>query len=139
VRIEESIEIDRPCELVYALVRDLERAPEWQESLESVDVQMGAEVRKFGGLRHEASFIVQEDDPPRRLVMTSESDPAYVRASFDLRQSGDGTRVDFALELDLRGATRFAGGIVKAAAQREAKANLERLKELAEGTHSAAG
>jgi len=139
VRIEDSVDIDRPCELVYELVRDLERAPEWQESLESVDVHAGTEVRKFGGLRHEASFIVQEDDPPRRLVMTSEGGPAFARASFDLQQSGDGTRVDFSLEVELHGAARFAGGIVKAAAQREARSNLERLKELAEGMQPAAG
>jgi uncharacterized membrane protein len=130
--IDEAIEIDRPCELVYGLVRNLERAPEWQESLESVDVHAGTEVRKFGGMRHEASFIVQEDDPPRRLVMTSDGGPAYARATFDLQQSGDGTRVDFSLELDLHGAARFAGGIVKAAAQREVRRNLQSLKQLAE-------
>ena len=132
MRIDEAIEIDRPCELVYGLVRDLERAPEWQESLESVDVHAGTEVRKFGGMRHEASFIVQEDDPPRRLVMTSDGGPAVARATFDLQQSGDGTRVDFSLELGLRGAARFAGGIVKAAAQREVRRNLQSLKQLAE-------
>ena len=132
MKIDESIEIDRPCELVYGLVRDLERAPEWQESLESVDVHAGTEVRKFGGLRHEASFIVQEDDPPRRLVMTSDGGPAHARATFDLQQSGDGTRVDFSLALDLHGAARFAGGIVKAAAQREVRRNLQSLKQLAE-------
>jgi len=132
VRIDEGIEIDRPCELVFGIVRDLERAPEWQESLESVDVHAGTEVRKFGGMRHEASFIVQEDDPPRRLVITSDGGPAYARATFDLQQSGDGARLDFSLELDLRGAARFAGGIVKAAAQREVRRNLQSLKQLAE-------
>ncbi len=132
MRIDEGIEIDRPCELVFGIVRDLERAPEWQESLESVDVQAGTEVRKFGGMRHEASFIVQEDDPPRRLVITSDGGPAYARATFDLQQSGDGARLDFSLELDLRGAARFAGGIVKAAAQREVRRNLQSLKQLAE-------
>ena len=90
-------------------------------------------------MRHEASFIVQEDDPPRRLVMTSDGGPAHARATFNLQQSGDGTRVDFSLEVDLRGAARFAGGIVKAAAQREARSNLERLKALAEGTQPAVG
>ena len=139
MRIEESVEINRPCELVYWLVRDLERAPEWQASLESVDVHAGTEVRRFGGMRHEAVFVVQEDDPPRRLVMTSEGGPAYVRATFDLHQAGDGTRVEFTLDLDLRGPARFAGGIVKAAVEREARSNLEQLKELAEGTLQAGG
>ena len=130
--IEESVEIAKPVEVVYAIIRDLERAPEWQESLESLDVQAGTEVRNFGGRRHEATFVIQEDDPPRRLAITSEGGPASVRASFDLQQVGDGTRVDFTLDIELRGVARFAGGMVKGAAQRGAHDDLQRLKELAE-------
>jgi carbon monoxide dehydrogenase subunit G len=132
VTIEESVEIAKPVEVVYALVRDLERAPEWQDSLESVDIHAGTEMRNFGGRRHEATFVVQEDDPPRRLSITSEGGPASVRASFDLQQVGDGTRVDFTLDIELRGVARFAGGMVKGAAQRGAQDDLQRLKELAE-------
>jgi carbon monoxide dehydrogenase subunit G len=132
VTIEDSVEIAKPIEVVYAIIRDLERAPEWQDSLESVDVQAGTEVRHFGGRRQEATFVIQEDDPPRRLAITSDGGPASVRASFDLQQVGDGTRVDFTLDIELRGLARFAGGMVKGAAQRGAHDDLERLKELAE-------
>ena len=68
LKVEDSVEIAKPQELVYALVRDLDRAPEWQESLESVDVEAGTEVRRVAGFRQEAQFFVLEDDPPRRLV-----------------------------------------------------------------------
>jgi carbon monoxide dehydrogenase subunit G len=131
--IEESIEIAKPVEYVYALIRDLDRAPDWQESLESVNVHAGTEVRSFGGRRQEALFVIVEDDPPRRLVITSEGGPASVRAEFELHQSGDGTRVDCTLDIDLRGVARFASGMVKGAAQRGAQQDLLRLKELAEG------
>ncbi len=130
--IDESIEIEKPPEVVWTLVRDLERAPEWQESLESVDVHAGTEVRRFAGRTQEATFVVVEDDAPRRLVITSEGGPAYARATLDLSAAGDGTRVEFTLELELHGAARLAGGIVRSAAQREVSANLQRLKELAE-------
>lgn len=130
--IEESIEIARPVEAVYAIIRDLERAPDWQDSLESVDVQAGKEVRNFGGRRQKSTFVIQEDDPPRRLAITSEGGPASVRATFELQPSGDGTRVDLALEIELHGVARFARGIVKGAAQRGAHGDLQRLKELAE-------
>jgi carbon monoxide dehydrogenase subunit G len=132
--IEESIEIEKPIEAVYAIIRDLERAPEWQDSLVSVDVHAGTEVRSIGGRRHDATFVIQEDDPPRRLVITSESGPAAVRAEFDLQQAGDGTQLDFTLDIELRGVARFAGGMVRGAAQRSAHEDLERLKALAE-TH----
>jgi carbon monoxide dehydrogenase subunit G len=132
VTLEDSIYVDRSTEVVYALVRDLERAPEWQDSLESVDVEAGTEVRRFGGRRVEASFFVLEDDPPRRFAISSKGGPAEARAEFDLEPDGDGTRVVFTIDLRLRGAARLASGVVKPTAQREMRGDLERLKELAE-------
>jgi uncharacterized membrane protein len=137
--IEESVEIEKPVEVVYTLIRDLERAPAWQETLESVDVAGGQEVRSFGGRRHEGAFIVVEDDPPRRLVISSDGGPASVRAQFELQQAGDGTRLDFTLEVELHGVARFAAGMIKGSAERGARDDLRRLKELAEGTQPAAG
>jgi uncharacterized membrane protein len=128
----DSVAIAKPQELVYSLVRDLERAPEWQESLESVDVHAGTEVRRIAGFRQQAAFLVLEDDPPRRLAISSEGGPARVRATFELEPDGDGTRVVFTLDVDLRGPTRLARGLFKTVAQRELRTSLQRLKELAE-------
>ncbi len=130
--VEDVVEIAKPQELVYALVRDLERAPEWQSSLESVDIHAGTEVRRIGGVRQEATFLVVEDDPPRRLAITSEGGPADARATFELEPSGDGTLVKFTLEFELRGPARIAGPIVKTTAQREVRSSLEKLREVAE-------
>jgi carbon monoxide dehydrogenase subunit G len=132
VTVEDSVGVAKPQELVFALVRDLERAPEWQWSLESVDVQAGTEVRRLAGLRQEAQFFVLEDDPPRRLAISSEGGPAKVRATFDLEPDGDGTRVNFRLELELRGPARLARGFARGAAQREVRTTLRKLKEVAE-------
>ena len=132
MNVEDSVEIAKPQELVYALVRDHERAPEWQPSLESVDVQAGTEVRKIGGRRQTATFLVVEDDAPRRLAITSESSPAKARATFDLEPAGDGTIVKFALDVELRGKARFAGRLVKVATQHEVHTTLQKLKEIAE-------
>ena len=130
--VEESVYIERPAEAVYAFVRDLERAPEWQESLVSVNVEAGTEVRQFAGRRAEARFFLLEDEPPRRLAIRSEGGSANARAQFDLQPEGDGTRAVFTLEVELRGAARLASGMVKNAVKRETSANLERLKELLE-------
>jgi uncharacterized membrane protein len=130
--VEDSVVIEKPQEIVYALVRDLERAPEWQDSLEEVDVHEGTEVRRLGGMRQDASFLILEDDPPRRLVIASEGGPADARATFDLEPSGDGTLVKFSLEVELRGAAKLAGPFAKTAAQREVRASLQKLKEVAE-------
>ena len=129
---DQSIEVAKSPEVVWAFVRDLERGPEWQESLVSVDISAGTEVRQFAGRKQTARFVVTEDDPPRRFVITSEGGPVYARATFALAPCGDGTRVDVTIDVELSGAARFAGGFVKAAAQRETRANLERLKRLVE-------
>jgi carbon monoxide dehydrogenase subunit G len=132
VTVEEFVYIARSPEVVFALVRDLERAPEWQESLESVDVARGTEVRRFGGRRQEARFFIVEDDAPRRFAIRSEGGPAAARASFDLQPEGDGTRAGFTLEVELHGAARFASAVIRPKVEREARRNLERLKELVE-------
>jgi carbon monoxide dehydrogenase subunit G len=132
VTVEDRVEIAKPQELVYALVRDLERAPEWQPSLESVDVQAGTEIRRIAGRRQTARFFVVEDDAPRRLAISSEGGPAKARATFDLESAGDGTVVKFTLAIELRGAARFAGRLVKTAAQHEVRSTLEKLKAVAE-------
>ena len=130
--IQDSVVVERPPEIVYAFIRDLERAPEWQDSLESVDVEAGTEVRRFAGRRATARFLVMEDDAPRRLVIRSEGGPADARAEFELDPDGDATRVKFTLELELGWSARFAATVIKPAAQRETRANLRRLKELLE-------
>jgi uncharacterized membrane protein len=132
VKVHDSVEIAKPQEVVYMLVRDLERGPEWQDSLLKVDVQAGTEVRRIAGMRHEASFLILEDDPPRRLAISSEGGPANARATFDLEPDGDGTRVVFALEYVLHGPMRLAGRFAKAAVQREVRSSLQKLKELSE-------
>jgi uncharacterized membrane protein len=133
VTVDDSIEIAKPQELVYAIVRDLGRAPEWQPSLESVDVHAGREVRRVGRLRREGAFLVVEDDPPRHLAITSEAGSVKARATFDLEPNGDGTRVAFKLEIELHGPKRLARRFAKTAAEREVRSSLRKLKEVAEG------
>ena len=130
--VDDSIEISKPQEVVYALVRDLERAPEWQGSLESVDVHAGTEVRRVAGIRTEAVFLIVEDDPPRHLAITSEGGPVKARATFDLEPKAAGTRVAFELDIELTGPSRIAQRFAKTAAQREVRSSLEKLKEVAE-------
>ena len=132
MKIEERIEIARPPEDVYALVSDLRRGPEWQPSLVRVDVERGIEVRKVAGQEREASFDVTRNEAPRLFEIVSRGGPVRATATFELTPDGAGTRVDLSLVLELSGALRFAGGMVRGRAEREARENLERLKALLE-------
>jgi carbon monoxide dehydrogenase subunit G len=132
VKIEERIEIARPPVDVYALVSDLRRGPEWQPSLVRVDVEGGVEVRKVAGQERKASFDVTRNEAPRLFEIVSRGGPVRARATFALTPDGAGTRVDLTLVLELSGPLRFAGGMVRGRAEREARENLERLKALLE-------
>jgi len=132
VKIEESVEIARPREDVYALVADLARGPEWQPSLVRVDVERGVEVRRVVGHEHEARFEVTRNEPPRLFEIVSRSSPVRAWATFELEPADGGTRVDLTLLLELGGPFRFAGRMVRGRAEQEARENLRRLKELLE-------
>ena len=132
MKVEERIEIARPPEEVYAVVADLGRGPEWQPSLVRVDVARRKEVRRIGGQEREASFDVTRDEPPRLFEIVSHAGPVRVWATFELTAVERGARVDLSLVLELGGALRFAGRMVRGRAEREARENLELLKALLE-------
>ena len=132
MKVEERIEIARPPEDVYTVIADLERGPEWQPTLVRVDVERGVEVRKVAGQEREASFDVTRNEAPRLFEIVSRGGPVRASATFELTPDGAGTRVDLALVLELSGPLRFAGGMVRGRAEREARENLERLKALLE-------
>ena len=132
MKIEEQIEIARPPEQVYAVVADLERGPEWQPTLVRVDAERGTEVRRIAGHERESRFEVTRAEPPRLFEIVSHDGPVRAWATFELEPAGAGTRVRFSLVLELSGALRFAGPMLRGRAEREARDNLERLKKLVE-------
>jgi uncharacterized protein YndB with AHSA1/START domain len=132
VKVEASVEIARPPEEVYALIADLERGPEWQPSLVRVDAERGTEVRRIGGHEREATFEVTRNEPPRLFEIVSHAGPVRAWATFELEPVESGTRVDFTLVLELGGALRFAGRLIRGRAEQESRENLERLKKLLE-------
>jgi hypothetical protein len=97
-----------------------------------VDVARGTEVRRIGGQEREATFDVTRNEAPRLFEIVSKGGPVRAWATFELAAMDSGARVDFTLVLELSGALRFAGGMVRGRAQREARENLERLKRLVE-------
>ena len=94
--------------------------------------ERGLEVRRVAGHEREASFEVTRNDPPRLFEIVSHAPSVRVRATFALEPVGAGTRVDLTLVLELSGALRFAGRMVRGRAEREARENLKLLEALLE-------
>ena len=88
--------------------------------------------RRIGGQEREASFDVTRNEPPRLFEIVSHAGPVRVWATFELTAVERGARVDLSLVLELGGALRFAGRMVRGRAEREARENLELLKALLE-------
>jgi len=130
VKVEESVVVARPPEDVYDFVADLERAPEWQSSLESVDLERGVEVRTFAGHRREATFEVTEHERPDRFGIEARAGPVRAHAVVSFTPVQEGTRVDFQLDMELDGAARLAAALLRGRMAREARQNLARLSEL---------
>ena len=127
---EEHVVVARPPAEVYDFVADLERAPEWQSSLESVDVERGVEVRTFAGHSREASFEVTQRERPIRFGIESRSGSVRAHAVFAFTPVDEGTQVDFRLDVEVGGPARLAAAMMRGRLAREARQNLVRLSEL---------
>lgn len=106
-----TAEIDAPLEDVWALVADVERAPEWQGGLKELwALERDGEGRATlcesetdGKVRTIKSTVRFSYDPPTRLSWTQEKgELKSVEGSWVLEDLGDGrTRATYALEVDL--------------------------------------
>jgi uncharacterized protein YndB with AHSA1/START domain len=117
MRIEESVEIDRPPEEVFAYVADPEHLPEWSGIVQEVRKEGQGQPRegdrfttaaKFLGRRFETPMEVVAHEPPRRhsdrstggpfeqehTFIVEATDPTTGRpTTFTLRRAGSSTTV----------------------------------------------
>jgi uncharacterized protein YndB with AHSA1/START domain len=141
VRAEESIFVERPIEVVFAYLTDIERVPEWQAnvlflSLESpAGLRPGArliELRKFLGRKVESVVEVTEYEPPHRYSTRVQSGPIPFLISNELSESAGGTRIEATVEGE---PGRFFGLVewrVVKAVERELWNSLATLKDILE-------
>jgi carbon monoxide dehydrogenase subunit G len=139
VHVEETQVVERPPADVFALLVDLRRAPEWQPSLQELDVETdgetrvgtsGREVRRAGGRRVESRFEVTELEPDRRLAISTSSSAADVDVVFELEPDGAGTRITSTLHVRLKGALRFMERALRGQVEGQTRDDLLRLDEL---------
>ena len=107
---ERTVEIDAPIERCFEIAADIERAPEWQGSLQDVDVlERDADKRpalvetksdaKVKSVRALLRFSYTE--PTRVEWVQEKGDTKALRGWWDLEDLGAGrTRATYALEAD---------------------------------------
>jgi carbon monoxide dehydrogenase subunit G len=103
-------EIDATIEEVWALVEDVERAPDWQGGLEAMDAlerddegrAVLCESETDGKVRRIRSTVRFEYDGPTALRWTQEKgDLKSVDGSWELEDLGGRTRATYFIEVDL--------------------------------------
>jgi uncharacterized protein YndB with AHSA1/START domain len=139
VRIELTIEIDRPAAEVFEYLADVEKLPEWQasavESRAEGSLAKGCRItewRRLFGRDVETVLEVTAYDPPERLTLRSLNGPVPFTVDHRLEEAGRATLLHFACTAKPGGMLRFAGPVVQSKARQELRRDFDRLKELLE-------
>jgi carbon monoxide dehydrogenase subunit G len=140
LRTEHTVRIDRPPADVFRYLTDVEKAPEWQSSALEVsaegEIGVGArirEIRNFLGRRAESTLEVTEYEPGRKFSLRVLSGPLPFEVRHTLVPDGEGTRLDWVAEADTSRFPKLAVLMMAGTAERQFKADLERLKRVLEG------
>jgi uncharacterized membrane protein len=142
--IEESIEIARPCDEVFAYATDVEHITLYQSNLVDYEQETpeprdkGARDRgtaKVAGKKLEFTQEVAEWDPPRRVLMRSLEAPMSWELEMRFEELGPSrTRMTLHQEVGEMGGFfgRLGDALVTKMYTRDVRSNLENLKTLME-------
>jgi len=137
VLVEESIEIGRPPEHVWAFVADPTNDPRWCPKVKSV-VAVGEArwkvVHKPVPLRPSVSLQVEHvvREPPTRLVLREEDDVSIFEVEYRLAAAPPGTRFAQVSTFQWKRLPRFLQNTFARGVRRDIRAQLRQLKRLLE-------
>jgi uncharacterized membrane protein len=136
VRFDLEVTIDRPVGDVFAYLTDVRNVPEWQESAVSAQwIEEGKrfrERRSFLGRTAELELEVTALEPERRFDVRTLKAPVPLQIRHAFESVNGGTRLHVSAEAALGGAMRFAASMAKKQAERQFRADLQRLKAVLE-------
>ena len=141
VRLEFSIEIERPAEEVYTLVSDPENDVKWQSAVLAVrkvtpgPVRAGSQYRhtlSVLGKRMEVAVEISERNPHASYVLNCVSGPLAFETRVELRRAGRGTIVNTVVEGRPTGVVRIAAVALSHHRRGEIDRDMRTLKRMME-------
>ncbi len=138
VRVEESIEIERPVAEVFAYVSDPTHLPEWTPIVTDVRTEASPPsaagtrftvTQKFLGTRWETPCEVVSSDGGR-FSYRSVGGPVPYTFTYTCETVPGGTRLTMVGEGEPGNLFRLAGPLFVKAAQRQVKSDLETIRDL---------
>ena len=140
LRLQASIEIRAPAQIVFDLLCTPERLPEWNASVESVrrtepgePVRLGARCIMSGkllGQTLESETEVVVFDPPRAFATQARRGP-HLLTQFRVETQPFGSRVDAAVSGEVPGG-RLGSMLAEGFLRRELGVSLQQLKAICE-------
>ena len=141
MRIEESVQINRPLEAVYEFVANPENLPEWTgTAIETRKDTPGpllegstfTSVAKFLGRRIESPFEVTAHEAPRVHSHKSTGGPFPIEGTLTCEEVAGGTRLTQVAEVEPGGFFGLVGPLLERVGRRQFRTDLENLKDLLE-------
>jgi uncharacterized membrane protein len=146
IRVEESVEINRPVEEVFSYTSNPENFPQWAATVREVRQDLPGEgplnregerftaMQRALGRRFEAPFEVIDYEPNRRYAHRStEGHPVLVTMAFAYEPvSPERTRFTPRIEAEPGGFFGLVGPVLERAIRRQMRTNLATLKDLLE-------
>ena len=142
LRLEHSVVIDRPRELVFAFVTNTENVPKWKKRLVEVrpitsgPVGVGTtetHVSRFMGRRFEVDHEITEYDSGHKVRFRTTSGPFPSEGQFMLQDVEGGTRLTIVSEAEPHGMFRLLAPVLRWVAKRRLERDLALLKSVLEG------
>jgi carbon monoxide dehydrogenase subunit G len=122
MQVREVIEVRAPLEEAFAYVADFSTAAEWDPGVvQSRRVNNGPPstgatydvIAVFRDKRVPFRYEVREYEQNRRIVLVGDSGKARSRDEIRFEPAGEGTRIEYAAALELKGVYRFARPFVR--------------------------
>jgi uncharacterized protein YndB with AHSA1/START domain len=137
--IKNTCVVSRPVEEVFDYLAQFDRHPEWQHDLKTATIDgpaavgvKGTETRQMGPRVHTYEWRVSAFERPSKLGFETLTGPMRPAGSIALSPDGDGTRIDFQMDLNPRGLMKLMSPMISRQVQRTNDEHMAKLKELLE-------
>lgn len=137
MRVEESVDIARPPEEVWAFVAEPSNDPRWCRKVKAVEAagpRRWRVLHKPVPLRSPVELVLEhvESEPPKRLTMRQEDEASVFRVEYRLAPSAAGTFFTQVSEFEWKSLPRVLHATFKRGVRRDVRVQLESLKRLLE-------
>jgi hypothetical protein len=139
MRVEESVEIQRPVQEVWQFVADHGNDPKWCRKVKSVEQAGDGRwnvTHKPVPLRPAVLLVLEQltADPPARLTLRQEDDVSVFNVEYRLDPSPAGTRFAQVSDFEWKTLPRFLHKTFARGVRRDVRGQLRDLKRVLEAT-----